>query len=85
MPRKGMTCLRSFRNPAIYDCVQLRVQIFRHKLGNQCGEGGSELRGLEHAGVACRDGPHLWSLKLIIILGSKGLVPRDQAKETWDN
>ena len=52
MPRKGITCLRSFRDPAIYDCVQLRVQIFRHKLGNQSGEGGSQLGRLEHAGIA---------------------------------
>jgi hypothetical protein len=59
MTRKEMTCLCSFRNPAIYDSIQLRVQIFWHKLGDQSGEGGRQLGRLEHAGIARRDGPHL--------------------------
>ena len=57
--RKRITCLRGFRDPAIYDCVQLRVQIFRHKLGNHGGKGGCQLGRLEHAGIACRDSSHL--------------------------
>jgi hypothetical protein len=85
MARRWNTHLRGFRNPAIYDCVQLRVQIFRHKLGNQCGEGRRQLRRLEYAGITCRDGSHLQPPQLNIILGSDGLVPRGEVPETRGN
>jgi len=51
--------LCGFRNRAIYDCVQLRVKVFRHKLCDQGRESWRQLRRLEHAGISCRDGPYL--------------------------
>jgi hypothetical protein len=83
--RREKTYLCSFRNPAIYDCVQLGVQILRDKLSNQSGEGWRELGRFEHTGIACRDGSHLRPPQLNIILGSDGLVPRGEVPETRGN
>ena len=83
--RKEKTFLCGFRNPAIDDCIQLRVQIFRHKLGNQSGEGWRQLGRFEHAGITSRDGSHLRPPQLNIILDSDDLVPRDGVPETQGN